>query len=145
MRDEVRIVSSWNINFINVSHKESCFYLYKKEINNQILIFRWYWHKKFSEQTCEISYESQARVARDEQRKNACMKTERRIKIQWPTATENIVERKEVTIVSIQGWPIERPRASCVAVARRKRTRRGRRTRAKERDLLSQRTPVTEC
>lgn len=63
-------------------------------------------------------------------------KRDGRIKIQWPTATENIDERKEVTIVSIQGWPIERPRASCVVVARRKRTRRKRKTRAKERDLL---------
>lgn len=29
----------------------------------------------------------------------------RRIEIQRPTATENIDERKEVAIVSIQGWP----------------------------------------
>lgn len=87
--------------------------------------FNFHWSEKFSEQTCEISYKSQTWVACDERWKNACMKTGRRIKIQRPTATENNVERKEVTIVSIQGWPIERPRASCVAVARRKRTRRG--------------------
>lgn len=49
----------------------------------------------------------------EERRKNACIETGRRIKIHWPTATENNDERKEVTIVSIQGWPIERPRASC--------------------------------
>lgn len=87
-------------------------------------------------------------------RKNACIETGRRIKIQWwPTPTENIDERKEVAIVSIQGWPIERPRAASKRArddeekkdeVKKKEQDEGK-TRMRERDLLSQRTPVTEC
>jgi len=86
-------------------------------------------------------------MARRDGGMRAC-ETGRRIKIQWPTATENIDGRKEVTIVSIQGWPIERPSKS--AAMRRGggggggEGERGDGGRKRE-ILLSQGTPVTEC
>lgn len=73
--------------------------------------------------------------------KNACIETGRRIEIQRPTATEND-ERKEVAIVSIQGWPRSNGREQEHGGEKEKDEEGGR---VKERDLLSQRTPVTEC
>lgn len=62
---------------------------------------------KYARECCECQVEPRIAFANRDATaiKNACIETGRRIKIQRPTATENIDKRKEVAIVNIQGWP----------------------------------------